>query len=40
MKKFWRTEIVGSSPEDFSTVIRDEVARYAKIVREANIKPD
>jgi len=32
--------VVGSSPEDFSKVIHDEVARYAKIVREANIKPD
>ena len=31
-------EPVGSSPEEFAAYIRDEIGRYAKIVKEANIK--
>jgi tripartite-type tricarboxylate transporter receptor subunit TctC len=31
-------EPVGSSPEQFAGYIKDEIARYAKIVKEANIK--
>lgn len=33
-------EPVGSTPEAFAKVIHEEVARYAKIVREGNLKPD
>ena len=31
-------EPVGSTPEQFAAYIQDEIARYAKIVKEANIK--
>jgi tripartite-type tricarboxylate transporter receptor subunit TctC len=31
-------DIVGSSPEDFAAFIRNERAKYARIVKEANIK--
>jgi tripartite-type tricarboxylate transporter receptor subunit TctC len=31
-------EPVGSSPEQFAAYIQDEIARYAKIVKQANIK--
>jgi tripartite-type tricarboxylate transporter receptor subunit TctC len=33
-------ETVGSSPEEFATFIRTERAKYAKIVKDANIKID
>jgi tripartite-type tricarboxylate transporter receptor subunit TctC len=33
-------EIVGSSPEEFAAFIRNERAKYAKIVKDANIKLD
>jgi tripartite-type tricarboxylate transporter receptor subunit TctC len=33
-------EIIGSSAEDFSTYIKNEVAKWAKVVRDANIKLD
>jgi tripartite-type tricarboxylate transporter receptor subunit TctC len=33
-------EIVGSSPEEFAAFIRSERAKYAKIIRDANIKLD
>ena len=33
-------EPVGSTPEQFSVYIKDEIARYAKIVKEANIKAE
>jgi len=32
--------LVSGSPEEFSAFIRDEAARYAKLVREAHIKPE
>ena len=32
-------EAVGTTPEDFSVQIRAETAKWAKVVREANIKP-
>ena len=28
----------GAGPEEFAPYIRDEIARYAKIIKEANIK--
>ena len=31
---------IGSTPEQFAAVVRDDIARYAKIVRDAGIKPD
>ena len=31
---------VGSTSEQFATYIRDEIGRYAKIIKEANIKVD
>jgi len=33
-------EIIGSSAEDFSIYIKNEVAKWAKVVRDANIKLD
>lgn len=33
-------EIVGSSPEEFETFIRDEIAKWAKVVRAAGIKAE
>ncbi len=33
-------ESVGSTPEQFAAVVRDDIARYAKIVRDAGIRPD
>jgi tripartite-type tricarboxylate transporter receptor subunit TctC len=33
-------EIVGSSPEQFAAFIRSERTKYAKIIKEANIKLD
>lgn len=33
-------EIIGNSAEDFSTYIKNEVAKWAKVVRDANIKLD
>lgn len=37
---FVGAETVGNSPEEFSAFIRSEAAKYAKIVKEANIKVD
>ena len=31
---------VGSTPEQFAAVVREDIARYAKIVRDAGIRPD
>ncbi len=31
-------EIVGNTPEEFSAVIKEEIAKWAKIVKQANIK--
>ena len=33
-------ELVGSSPEEYAQLIRDELAKYAKIIREAGIKAE
>ena len=33
-------EGVGSTPEQFAVVVRDDIARYARIVRDAGIRPD
>ena len=33
-------DVVGSSPEEFGAFIRNEATKYARIVREANIKID
>ena len=33
-------DVRGSTPEQFATVIRDDLARWAKVVQDANIKPD
>jgi len=32
-------EPIGDSPEQFATLIRSEIVRYAKLVRAAGIKP-
>lgn len=37
---FVGAETVGDSPEEFAAFIRSEAAKYAKIVKEANIKVD
>ena len=31
---------VGSSPEQFADMLREDVAKWSKIVKEHNIKPD
>ncbi|MCX7200129.1 MAG: tripartite tricarboxylate transporter substrate binding protein [Proteobacteria bacterium] len=31
---------IGSTPEQFAAVVREDIARYAKIVRDAGIRPD
>jgi len=33
-------EIVGSSPEEFSALIRDEIPKWIKVVKDAGIKPE
>ena len=33
-------EVVASTPEDFAKLIRDEIAKWSKVVREAGIKGD
>jgi hypothetical protein len=33
-------EAVGNAPGEFAAVIRADIAKYAKIVKAANIKPD
>jgi len=33
-------ESVGSTPEEFAAIIRADIAKYAKVVKEANIKAD
>ncbi len=33
-------DVRGSTPEQFATVIRDDLARWAKVVQDANIKAD
>lgn len=35
-----RVEIVGSSPEQFGSTIKSEIARLGKVIREANIRID
>ena len=32
------TEIVGSTPEEFATTIKSEIARLSKVVKDANVK--
>lgn len=34
------SEAIGGAPEQFAALIRSEIAKYAKIVRQTNIKPD
>jgi tripartite-type tricarboxylate transporter receptor subunit TctC len=31
-------ELVGNSPEEFAQVIRNDLAKYAKLVKSANIQ--
>lgn len=33
-------EVVGSSPDEFAGVIRTQIPKWAKIIRESGIKPD
>ena len=33
-------DVVASSPEEFSVFLKSEVARWAKVVQDANIKAD
>ena len=33
-------EIVGSTPEEFAKLIREDIPRWTKIVREANIRAE
>lgn len=33
-------EVVGGTPEEFGAYIREELKRWAKIIKEANIRPD
>ena len=33
-------EVIASSPEEFRSAIGSEIQRWAKVVREANIKPE
>jgi tripartite-type tricarboxylate transporter receptor subunit TctC len=32
-------DIVGNSPEEFAAYLRTEIARYAKVIKDAGIKP-
>jgi tripartite-type tricarboxylate transporter receptor subunit TctC len=34
------TEVIASTPEQFSAQIRSDTDKWAKIVKERNIKPD
>ena len=31
-------ELVGSTPDQYAQLIKDEIAKYAKIIKEAGIK--
>ena len=33
-------EVVGNSPEEFASVIRSEILKWAKVIKQSNIKPD
>jgi len=33
-------EGIGNSPDEFATLIKSEIPRWAKVIREAEIKPD
>jgi tripartite-type tricarboxylate transporter receptor subunit TctC len=33
-------DLVGNSPEEFSAFLRSEIARYARVIKEAGIKAD
>jgi hypothetical protein len=33
-------DIVASTPQDFSAYVRSEMARYARIIKDASIKPE
>jgi hypothetical protein len=34
------SEVIPGSPADFAKSVADETEKWAKVVREANIKPD
>jgi tripartite-type tricarboxylate transporter receptor subunit TctC len=33
-------DVVGNTPEEFSAYLRAEIARYAKVIKEAGIKAE
>ena len=33
-------EVIGNSPEEFAAVIKSEIPKWAKVIKESGIKPD
>jgi tripartite-type tricarboxylate transporter receptor subunit TctC len=33
-------EVIGTSPDEFAAVIKSEIPRWAKLIKELGIKPD
>jgi tripartite-type tricarboxylate transporter receptor subunit TctC len=33
-------EVIGTSPDEFAAVIKSEIPRWAKVIKESGIKPD
>ncbi|MBM2851325.1 MAG: transporter substrate-binding protein, partial [Anaerolineales bacterium] len=33
-------EVVGNSPDEFAAVIKSEIPKWAKVIKESGIKPD
>lgn len=34
------SEVAGDTPEEFAAFVRSEIAKWSKVIRDANIKPD
>ena len=33
-------EVIGNSPDEFASVIKSEIPKWAKVIKESGIKPD
>jgi tripartite-type tricarboxylate transporter receptor subunit TctC len=33
-------EVIGNSPDEFASVIKAEIPKWAKVIKESGIKPD